>query len=162
MLAAAGYYRLRRKTTAVGSGFSMSRGNRDRGGSRGSKTQSVTESNRRSYARQNQKQEDVNPERHVSELEKPLNPRDASGQYLTCHNCGSYRHMFLDCPHSLNNMQKNDVYFVRKQAVMFTGYNQTEIQHLGRESRNCAVLDTACTSTVCGDRWLQCYLDTLT
>ena len=69
--------------------------------------------------------------------------------------------MFLDCPHSWENMQKNDVYYVREQVVMFTGYDQTEIQRLGHESRNCAVLDTACTSTVCGDRWLQCYLDTL-
>ena len=69
--------------------------------------------------------------------------------------------MFLDCPHSWENMQKNDVYYVREQVVVFTGYDQTEIQRLGHESRNCAVLDTACTSTVCGDRWLQCYLDTL-
>ena len=82
-------------TTAVGSGFSMSRGNRGRGGGRGSIARSVTESNRRSYARQNQKREDVNLERHVSKLEKPLNLKDASGQYLTCHNCGSYRQMFL-------------------------------------------------------------------
>ena len=78
-----------------------------------------------------------------------------------CHNCGSYRHTFLDCPHSWENMQKNDVYYVREQVVMFTGYDQTDIQRLGYESRNCVVLDTACTSTVCGDRWLQCYLDTL-
>ena len=47
-------------------------------------------------------------------------------------------------------MQKNDVYYVREQTVIFTGYNQTKIQHLGHESRNCTVLDTACTSTVCG------------
>ena len=65
--------------------------------------------------------------------------------------------MFLDCPHSWENMQKNDVYYAREQAVTFTGYDQTEMQRLGHESRNCAVLDTACTSTVCGDRWLQCY-----
>ena len=160
-LAAAGYYRSRRKTTAVGSGFSMSRGNRSRGGGRGFIAPSASERNRRSYARQNQKQKDVNREKHVSKLEKPLNPKDANGQYLTCHNCGSYRHMFLDCPHSWENMQKNDVYYVREQVVMFTGYDQTEIQRLGHESRNCTVLDTACTSTVCGDRWLQCYLDTL-
>ena len=67
-----------------------------------------------------------------------------------CHNCGSYRDMFLDCPNSWKNMQKNDVYYLRKQVVMFTGYNQTEIERLSNESRNCAVLDTACTSTVCG------------
>ena len=46
-LAAAGYYRSRRKTTTVGSGFSMSRGNRGRGGGRGSVVQSITESDRR-------------------------------------------------------------------------------------------------------------------
>ena len=143
-LAAAGYYRSRRKTTTVGSGFSMSRGNRIRGGGRGFVAPSASERNRRSYARQNQKQGDVNPEKHVSKLEKPLNLKDANGQYLMCHNCGSYRHMFLDCPHSWENMQKNDVYYVREQVVMFTGYDQTEIQRLGHESRNCVVLDTAC------------------
>ena len=43
---------------------------------------------------------------------------------------------------------------------MFTGYNQTEIQRLGHESCNCAVLDTACTSTVQYkySMW-GCYLD---
>ena len=81
-LATAGYYRSRQKTTALGSGFSMSQGNRGRGGSQGSIAQSATESNRRSYARSNQKQDDVYPESHVSELEKPLNPKDASGQIL--------------------------------------------------------------------------------
>ena len=57
----------------------MSRGNRSRGGGRGSIARRATESNRRRYAGQKQKQKDVNPERHVSKLEKPLNPKDASG-----------------------------------------------------------------------------------
>ena len=61
----------------------------------------------------------------------------------------------------MGNMQKNGIYYVREQVVMFTGYDQTEIQHLGCERRNCAVLDTACTGTVCGDIWLQCCPDTL-
>ena len=39
-------------------------------------------------------------------------------------------HVFPDCPYSLENMQKNDVYYVREQVAMFTGYNQTEIQRL--------------------------------
>ena len=89
---------------------------------------------------------------------KPLNPKDTNGQYLMCHNCGSYSHMFLDGPHSWENMQKNDVYYVRGQVVMFTGYNQTDIQRLGYESRNCAVLDTACTSTVCRILYLKSNL----
>ena len=60
--------------------------------------------------------------------------------------------MFLGFRRSWENMQKNDVCYVREQAVMFAVYNQTEIQRLSYESRNCAVLDTACRSTVCGDR----------
>ena len=30
------------------------------------------------------------------------------------------------------------------------------------ESLNCALLDSGCSSTVCGKNWLQCYTDTLT
>ena len=29
------------------------------------------------------------------------------------------------------------------------------------ETINCAILDSACTSTVCGNAWLTCYLDSL-
>ena len=43
--------------------------------------------------------------------------------------------------------------------VLFTGYKRSEIERLGEEAINCAVLDAACTSTVCGTRWMQCFLD---
>ena len=29
------------------------------------------------------------------------------------------------------------------------------------ESLNCALLDSGCSSTVCGKNWLSCYIDTL-
>ena len=29
------------------------------------------------------------------------------------------------------------------------------------DSFNCAVLDSACSSTVCGEDWINCYLETL-
>ena len=46
-------------------------------------------------------------------------------------------------------------------AVLFTGYNKDEIARLGVDARNCAVLDSACSSTVCGKIWLDGYLKSL-
>ena len=36
------------------------------------------------------------------------------------------------------------------------------MHYLGVEARNCAVLDSGCTSNVCGKAWLDCYFDSLT
>ena len=35
-------------------------------------------------------------------------------------------------------------------AVLFTGYNKDGIARLGVDASNCALLDSACSSTVCG------------
>ena len=32
---------------------------------------------------------------------------------------------------------------------------------MGSDSFNCAVLDSACSSTVCGEDWANCFLETL-
>ena len=32
---------------------------------------------------------------------------------------------------------------------------------LGIEASNCMVLDSACSSTVCGQNWLDCYIESL-
>jgi transposase InsO family protein len=108
--------------------------------------------------------------------DRPVNPKDENGKYLTCHACGSFRHMVTKCPHSWENIQASDnvklsnatdqatddCLFIQENVVMFTGYDKDQVRILGDESRNCAVLDTACTSTVCGRKWLQCFLGTLT
>lgn len=44
---------------------------------------------------------------------------------------------------------------------MFTGFHKNEVSLLGTEARNCAVLDSACSSTVCGKTWLESYLSSL-
>ena len=36
-----------------------------------------------------------------------------------------------------------------EHAILFTGCNKDEIARLGVDARNCAVLDSACSSTVC-------------
>ena len=48
-----------------------------------------------------------------------------------------------------------------EHAVLFTGYHKEDIAQLGIDARNCAVLDSACSSTVCGDIWLENYLNSL-
>ena len=46
-------------------------------------------------------------------------------------------------------------------TVSFTGYNKAEISKLDIDAQNCAALDSACSSTVCGQMWLNNYLDSL-
>ena len=79
--------------------------------------------------------------------EQPHNPKSADGQYLTCHSCGFFRHMMANCLHSWENMKNVNV-VEEKKGCLFTGYNKKNIQLLDSESRNCAMLDSACTSTV--------------
>ena len=42
--------------------------------------------------------------------------------------------------------------------MLFTGYHKGDIAQLGIDARNCALLDSACISTVCGEIWLENYL----
>ena len=59
------------------------------------------------------------------------------------------------------NVTESTAESATENVVLFTGYNKSEIGQLGKEAMNCAVLETACASTVCGTRWLQCFLDGL-
>ena len=43
--------------------------------------------------------------------------------------------------------------------VLFTGYNKGDIVQLGIDAHNCAVLDSACSSSVCGKHWLENYVN---
>ena len=48
-----------------------------------------------------------------------------------------------------------------EHALLFTGYNKEEVRRLGVGARNCAVLDSACSSTVCGDGWINNYIQSV-
>ncbi|VDI80195.1 Hypothetical predicted protein [Mytilus galloprovincialis] len=48
-----------------------------------------------------------------------------------------------------------------EKAVLFTGNKSQEALVLLTESANSAILDSACTSTVAGETWMKCYLDSL-
>ena len=88
---------------------------------------------------------------------KPLNPEGPDGQPLRCLSCDSVRHLVKQCPHSYENMSKGNV----EKACLFTGNKPQETLILMSESANSAVLDSACTSTVAGQAWMDCYIDSL-
>ena len=94
------------------------------------------------------------------------NPIGSDGKILTCRYCDSFRHLVAKCPHNreISNMTEKmaKVNIAEDEhAVLFTGYNKGEISQLGIDARNCAVLDSACSSTVCGEMWLDNYLNSL-
>ena len=63
-------------------------------------------------------------------------------------------------PRQLGKHEKVNV-LEEEHAVLFTGYNTEEVRRLGVDARNCAVLDCAGSSTVCGDSWLNNYIASL-
>lgn len=90
--------------------------------------------------------------------ERAMNPKNAAGRVLTCISCGSYRHLIADCPHSWENLTKAAVV---ENECLFTGGIKQEVQLLGDEAVKCVVLDCACSSTVCGEKWLDDYIQSL-
>ena len=93
-------------------------------------------------------------------LNKKFNPVDQNGNFLACHLCGSYQHLMRTCP-------KNTSYFCDQQPEKITLFqeksqlsNQT-MQRFTGENFGLAVLDTGCNVTVCGEEWLDRYLESL-
>ncbi len=107
-------------------------------------------------------------------VEKPINPKNSTGELLTCISCGSYRHMLGECPHSYENMSKNKTHetlFVKTDVVdqvvdvvLYTGYGKEHVEDvsvLAYEASNKGVLDCGCSSTVAGEEWMNTFIDTL-
>ena len=62
-------------------------------------------------------------------------------------------------PRQLGNMAKINI-AEEEHAVLFTGYNTEEVR-LGIYARNRTVSDSACSSTVCRDKWINNYIQSL-
>ena len=102
---------------------------------------------------------------------RPVNPLGPDGRRLLCKACGpSYRHMIGDCPDSWESLARVNISEESKhdkspteneEAVLFTGYRKNTLQELAWDAHNCAVLDSACCSTVCGSAWLENYLHSM-
>ena len=116
------------------------------------------------------------------------NPKK-NGEHLRCFTCDSIFHIRNQCPHrqeynrnnnnnTLNNTMLTEVTTLANKAaacakgdinkafcatedvILYTGNNKDEQSTLCQESVKCALLDSTCTSNVCGSGWLDTLLAT--
>jgi hypothetical protein len=100
-----------------------------------------------------------------------VNPKGQDGRTLLCNACGSFRHMIAKCPDSWENASNVNIAEevalftmmepVAEDIVLLTNFDKGNIRQFSEESRKCVVLDSACSSTVCGEDWLDDYLCSL-
>ena len=96
-----------------------------------------------------------------SQLFRKRNPVDQEGNPLKCNICESILHLAKDCPHSYENLNKSQS--VPHKSVCFSQVKKKEeISVVLSESTHSATLDSGCSSTVAGEQWITCYLDSLT
>ena len=91
---------------------------------------------------------------------KGTNPLDKLGRRTRCAICGSVFHWVKDCEHKDkgdNVKMTNDMEDCN--LALFTEEDSSVV--FMSEALGSAVLDTACTRTVCGRKWLSSYIDLL-
>ena len=94
------------------------------------------------------------------------NPLNKFGKPTRCKICQSIFHWWKECPHNASMVKiaehedKNDDVkdnLEECNITLFTESRKIENEIFVVESRNSAVIDTACTQTVCGEKWLHQY-----
>ena len=117
---------------------------------------------RRSHQSQNWRSDQVQ-KTDEGGSQKGTNPLNRFGRRSRCAICESVFHWAKDCPHKgssaavkLTTDQDEDD---ESEECNLTLYTKEEI--FMTESFGAAVLDTACTRTVCGRKWLDNYLESL-
>ena len=84
----------------------------------------------------------------------------ANDRALTCKACGSYRYFVAHCPDKLENIarenrqeinSKSNIFSDDEPEVLFNSHNQENSVFSSGRSCGYAVLDSACSSTVCGE-----------
>ncbi|CAG2237353.1 unnamed protein product [Mytilus edulis] len=94
-----------------------------------------------------------------------LNPT-INGSISRCRCCDSKYHWFRDCPHKTYDVKLTEEQTDTSETVNITlittsQQNITPQEIFVAEAFNAAaVVDTACTKTVCGTKWLHQFLDT--
>ena len=109
---------------------------------------------------------------------KSINNKDRYGQLMLCGACGSFRHFVANCPYRYEkkqqvNINDGDNYGENDQIQFPSDFDQAYVANvvlfngsssdpnLTVESLNCALLDSCCTSNVCGESWMEHYLESL-
>ena len=120
------------------------------------------------YLRRSTRQNNVNT-RKFNDKEGNMNPPGRDGQPTRCNICDSKYHWARFCPDNQRN--KRNFQFQRRsesEAIhMFVGFaedkddKEDKLDRMVKESFGSAVLDTGCSLTVCGGKWLDNYLSSL-
>lgn len=93
------------------------------------------------------------------------NPLDRYGRRSKCAVCQSTFHWAKDCPHRgeqvklTEDCKTDDV--EECNITLYTKESPTEAEIFMTECFGSAIIDTACTRTVCGQEWLNSYIDEL-
>ena len=86
---------------------------------------------------------------------RPNRPGE-DGKPSQCHHCHSIYHYLSKCP----DRSEENVHLTEEVTVLFTE-DRNELSQFTQEARNCAALDTCCSSSVSGKDWLEMYLDAI-
>ena len=93
--------------------------------------------------------------RSEERMVKRKNPTDSCGKVTTCNLCGSVYHWVRNCPERES--------YEEDRINLFSNEIQREYLPIFlKESLNCAVLDCGCVRSVCGKKWLESYVKSLT
>ncbi|KAL5018539.1 hypothetical protein ScPMuIL_004261 [Solemya velum] len=96
------------------------------------------------------------------EVDHSYYPLDRQGRQAQCLHCKSVFHWIKDYPHkveAINVTEHDNVAEENCNLALFTKDNVSEI--FLAEALGCIIIDTACTHTICGRKWIDHYLDTL-
>ena len=97
---------------------------------------------------------------------KGTNPLDRFGRRSKCAICSSVFHWARDCPHKqeVSNVkftEDNEEIPEECYLTLFTKSKKSENEIFLTESMGCAIIDTACTRTVCGKTWFEDFVNSL-
>ena len=92
---------------------------------------------------------------------KRKNHSDARGNTNKCFECGSPYHYRYSCPRRVYEVKSDQRSDEKSDEQCYLTIEKKDTRKMMVDSLNCAVLDSACSSTVCGLNWLNCFLDTL-
>ena len=88
-----------------------------------------------------------------------MNPKDAEGNITRCRIRERKYHWVENCPVQADQSRtpaKTDISLFQSQNT-----DSDEVRRFVGETLNCAVLDSGCSRTVCGQNWLKCFEDSL-
>ena len=96
------------------------------------------------------------------------NPVGKDGKILTCKICASTMHFVRECPHKSENVNCTEAVYDNQNEFVLISNEKMDIDNDAKamsrftaEALNCAALDTCCTSSVAGEKWMKIYVSGL-